>query len=455
MRIIVDLVVNHTSAGHPWFRASASSPSSPKRDWYIWRTDDPGWTQPWSNEPVWHASGDAFYYGLFWGGMPDLNFRTPAVREEIKRIAKLWLDRGVDGFRLDAAKYLVEGPEGQQSDVPETHAFWKEFSAYVRSIRPDAVLVGEVWSSLDSIAPYYGDTSVVAGGDELPMNFNFGIGGAIIAAVRDGRASEVYSALRTRQRVLPRGVIDATFLTNHDQARIASQLDGDPARLRAAASVLLTIPGAPFLYYGEEVGLRNAGDGFGSRGGPGAADEDKRSPMHWDGTPNAGFTTGHPWAPLSGGLETVNVAAQTKDPASVLSRYRELIALRHRSAALRAGELELVRPQGGVLAFLAKTTGETVLVVHNVGAAAATAGPLQLPAGKPVALLADPGVGAPASGPEGWSVQMPPFSTGVWRIHLAAARASLPQPPSHRVAGAERPGGSSRARPARRVRAAP
>ncbi|HWC65519.1 MAG TPA: alpha-amylase family glycosyl hydrolase, partial [Thermoanaerobaculia bacterium] len=157
MKVIVDLVVNHTSAEHPWFVDAASSPSARHRDWYVWSPVDPGWTQPWGGAtPTWHPLGGAFFYGVFWGGMPDLNFRNPEVRAEIERIAALWLARGVDGFRLDAARHLVEdGPGPLQTDTPETHAYWKEFAESVRAVKPDATLVGEIWSDTATIAPYY------------------------------------------------------------------------------------------------------------------------------------------------------------------------------------------------------------------------------------------------------------------------------------------------------------
>jgi alpha-amylase len=142
IRVIIDLVLNHTSREHPWFLESASSPSSPKRDWYVWSPTDPHWKKPWDpSSETWHPLGGAYYYGLFWAGMPDLNYRTPAVREEMKRIAALWLGRGVDGFRLDAVRHLVENGPDEQVDQPETHAYLKEFAAYVRSVKPEAVLV--------------------------------------------------------------------------------------------------------------------------------------------------------------------------------------------------------------------------------------------------------------------------------------------------------------------------
>jgi glycosidase len=427
IRVIVDLVLNHTSIDHPWFKDSASSPKSPKRDWYVWRPDDPGWTRPWSNDATWHKKNGDYYYGLFWSGMPDLNFRNPEVRAEAERIAKLWLDRGVDGFRLDAARHLIEGPDGEQADTPETHAFWKEFAAYVRGVRPDAILVGEVWTGSQGIAPYYGDTSVIAGGDELPMTFDFPIGGAIVSAVKTGKAVNVFSQLHEMQRYYPRGVLDAPFLKNHDQARVATELDGDLPRLRAAAAVLLTLPGAPFIYYGEEIGMRNYGPGFGSRGGAGKQDQDKRTPLPWDGTPRGGFSTAKPWHDFSGGHETLNVASERADPGSLLSRYRDLIALRHGSEALRQGELELQPAQEGILLFLRRSAGETVLVAHNLGATAASATGVKLPDGVPSVLFADPGVGALTPGKGGWTVEIPPFSFGAWKIQAGGTpKASAP-----------------------------
>ena len=221
IRVIVDFVVNHTGSGHPWFVDSASSPSSAHRDWYVWRTDDPGWTQPWGGtNPTWHPLNGFYFYGVFWSGMPDLNFRTPAVRREIERLASLWLDRGVDGFRLDAARHIVEdGPGQAQVDTPETHAYWKEFAAFVRAAKPQATLVGENWTDTPIIATYFGSTAEIAGGDELPMNFDFPLAERILAGVDSGDAAAISAKLAEIQGVYPPGVVDAPFLTNHDQVR--------------------------------------------------------------------------------------------------------------------------------------------------------------------------------------------------------------------------------------------
>lgn len=360
IRIIIDLVINHTSVKHPWFVESAASPSSPRRAWYVWSPTDPGWAQPWNaSGRSWHPDHGAWFYGLFWEGMPDLNFRNPAVREEAKRIAALWLARGVDGFRLDAARHVVEtGPGAGQSDTAETHQFWKEFAAKVRAAKPDALLIGEAWSETPIIATYYGSTRDVPGGDELPLNFNFKLAERILEGVKAGEARGIVEKLREVQATYPPGATDVPFLTNHDQWRVATALAGDAGKLRSAAAILLTLPGTPFLYYGEEVGL-DSGD---QKDG----DPAKRTPMPWDATGGGGFTTGKPWYPFAPGRERANVAAQTADAGSLLSHYRKLIHARHASPALTHGSLEILTERGPVLAFVRRAGEDRVLVVLNL-----------------------------------------------------------------------------------------
>jgi len=410
IRVILDFVMNHTSDQHPWFVESASSPASPRRDWYVWRADDPGWTQPWgSTYPTWHPRDGAFYYGIFWSGMPDLNFRTPAVRREIERLAELWLDRGVDGFRLDATRHLVaDGPGQLQNDTPETHAFLRELSAAVRRSHPQALLVGENWTDTATIAPYFGSTAEVTGGDELPLNFDFPLAAAIVEGVRSGDPAPIAATLASIAELYPPGVLDAPFLTNHDMIRIASQLDGDERRLGTAAALLLTLPGVPFLYYGEEVGVAN---------GPGRDDTQKRTPMPWDDSPGGGFTSGTPWFPFAPGRATANVAAERGTPGSLWERYRALIALRHAVPALGTGTLAPL-PTGAVptlLAYLRRTADDRVLVIHNLGETAVEAAPLALDAAALEPLFVDAGVAA-SHGDAGWRAGLPPGATGVWRL---------------------------------------
>ncbi len=411
IRVIVDFVMNHTSSQHPWFVESASSPSSPRRDWYIWRADDPGWTQPWGgSNRTWHQNNGAYYYGIFWGGMPDLNFSTPAVREEMKRLAAFWLSRGVDGFRLDAPRHLfASGPGDLQNNQPETHAFLKEFAAHARSVAPKSLLVGENWTETPAIATFYGSTETVAGGDELPMNFNFPLASAILDGVKAGDAQPIAEKIEEVQELYPAGVIDTPFLTNHDMPRLATQLGTDVARQKSAAAVLLTLPGAPFLYYGEEIGLQN---------GPGSNDEHKRTPMPWDNSERGGFSAGSPWFDFAPGRETENVAAQTGDPDSLLTHYRNLIRARHNSAALRRGDLVLRTPattNSPVLAFLRQTPEETVLVLHNLGSEPA-AQTVEDVSGRLDPLFVSAGVGIPARTGGGWSFQLPAGATGIWKV---------------------------------------
>ncbi|MHB0969906.1 MAG: alpha-amylase family glycosyl hydrolase [Thermoanaerobaculia bacterium] len=409
MRIIVDFVINHSGSGHPWFEESASSPSSPKRDWYVWKAANPGWTQPWGgNYQTWHPSNGAYYYGVFWGGMPDVNYETPAVREEMKRLARLWLARGVDGYRLDATRYLVETGGGMgQADTAETHAYLKEFAEAVRTAKPDAFLVGENWTDTIIIGDYFGSTDVIKGGDELPSNFNFPLAGDILRAISSGDATGIAARYAEMKSVYPAGIIDSPFLTNHDQVRLATQLGNDAGRLRNAAAVLLTLPGAPFLYYGEEVGIQN---------GPTNGDESKRTPMPW--TASGGFTTGNPWFQYAPGVSTTNVATQSGDAGSLLARYRALIRARRSSPALTRGDIGMLTPQTGsspVLAFLRLTSGERVLVVHNL-TDGFQVGRFSFEASSFETIFADSGVGGPSGIGTQWTVNLPPRTTGVWRV---------------------------------------
>jgi glycosidase len=412
IRVIVDFVINHSGSGHPWFQEAKSAPDSPKRDWYVWRTDDPGWKQPWNTftgSSTWHPSNGWYYYGVFWSGMPDLNFDTPAVREEIKRLASLWISRGVDGYRLDATRYLVEtGGGGGQADTPETHAMLKEFAAHVRNAKPDGFLVGENWTDTDIIADYFGSTTVIKGGDELPSNFNFPLSDQIVRGVSTGTAEGIALKMREVQQSYPQGVIDSPFLTNHDQARLATQLGNDAGKLRNAISILLTMPGTPFLYYGEEVALQN---------GPGPNDEYKRTPMPWTAEgPNYGFTTGTPWFQFAPGAATTNVASQTGRSDSLLTRYRNLIAARESSEALRKGDVEVLSSIATVLAFLRTSPAERVLVVHNLSDGFSTSGNLEFAASGFEKIFADSSLSDPSGAGTRWTVNLPPRTTGIWRL---------------------------------------
>ena len=406
IKVVLDWVPNHTSARNPWFQ-EAQSPTSARRDWYVWSQANPGWTQPFGSAPTWYPAGGAYFYAIFWSGMPDLNWLNPMVPATLNAAAAGWLARGVDGFRLDAVRYLVaNGPGAQQEDQPQTHAALKDFAAAVRSVRSDAMMVGEAWASTPIIATYFGSTSVLPGGDELPLDFNFPLADAVVNGVRGNVAGGIAAKLDEIARTYPPGTGDAPFLTNHDQVRVATQLTVDPPRLRLAAAILLTLQGSPFLYYGEELGMQNGSCG---------TDECKRTPMAWDGTAGGGFTTGTPWWPFSPGKGTANVAAQLTDPASLLSRYRTLIQVRKASPALtRGGTQRLSTEAASVLSFLRTDPAETVLVAHNMGVSAATQS-VALTATAAEPLFADPGASATVE-TGSVSFTLPPRGSGIWRL---------------------------------------
>ena len=349
--VLIDMVLNHLSSDHPYFRDALGGPAAAHRSWFRFsatKTNEPG---PWGQE-VWHRSPirDEYYYGVFWHGMPDLNYETPAVREEAKKIAAFWLNEmGVDGFRLDAVPYLVE--EGtRQIGTAGTHAFLREYAASIRRVAPDVFTVGEVWDGIDRMLPYYPD--------QLESYFAFDLSDALIDAVKNGSAQALLDRYARFQREVPDARY-STFLRNHDETRTLTAVGGDITRARLAATLLFTLPGLPFVYYGEEVGM--------SADKP---DEQLRTPMQWSAEPSAGFTRGKPWEPLTPGWETINVARQDADSGSLLSLYRRLIRLRATRSALGAGDLvPLAAGSGAVAAYLRRSGSEVVLVLANLSAA--------------------------------------------------------------------------------------
>jgi alpha-amylase len=344
--VIVDLVLNHTSIQHPWFKESRA-PGSRKDDWYIWSDADPGYGGP-DGQPVWHAESERFYYAQFGAAMPDLNLTNPVVTGELEDVARQWLtDFGVDGFRLDAVKHLVE--EGRkQANTTASHAWLAAFQDHVEAVKLDALLVGEVFDPTVVSATYVPDA--------VDLTFDFELASQTVYALRLGDASAIAAPQRNVLERYPAHQY-AAFLTNHDQPRVMSDLR-DAGAARAAASLLLTNPGVPFVYYGEEIGMSG-----------GKPDERIRSPMPWNASdPRAGFTTGTPWEPLEEGWQDANVDAQSRSQRSLLAHYRSLIALRAEHAALRIGQFVRLPSQAPeVYAFLTTFSKEIVAVVVNVG----------------------------------------------------------------------------------------
>jgi glycosidase len=402
IKVIVDLVLNHTSNKHPWFLESASGPASARRDWYLWSKTDPGWGQPWNaKSPSWHLLNGEYYYGLFWSGMPDLNWTNLAVKDEMTRIASNWVKAGVDGFRLDAVRHLIEtGPGEGQAGSPGNHVVLRELAKTLHGINPKTAMVGEVWSTTPDIATYFGQ------GDELEMLFDFPLAGALVKSAWSGESTPVLEVLADIAKTYPKGAVDAPFLTNHDQARVATAMGKDTRRLRLAAAMLLTMPGAPFIYYGEELGLLN---------GPGNEDEWKRTPMLWtDAAPGYGFTTGTPWHATAASQLVSSRAVQVNDADSLWTHYRKLIAARHGSKALLHGSLEVLAPAGKVLAFSREAGGEKVVVVHNLASSAQTV-VLAVKGSALKPLFIDPAVEANKT-EGGFSVSLAPLSSGIFRV---------------------------------------
>jgi glycosidase len=353
IRVLVDMVVNHSSSEHPFFKHAALHADSPYRDWYLFLPQHPGVKNPWGSDN-WHKSplGEEFFFGLFWSGMPDFNTENRAVREEHKRIATFWLrEMGVDGFRLDAIKHLAEAERGRIVEhLPGTYDYLREYAAHVRSVAPEAYTVGEVWDSVGALLPYYPD--------QLDSHFAFEVADRIVNGVKTGSAKGFLDPMLRLQRELPANRY-SPFLRNHDQTRTLTALGGGMERGRVAATLLLTLPGLPFVYYGEEIGM--TGD---------KPDPRLRTPMHWTRGPAAGFTRGTAWEPLQPDSLTANVEAQERDANSLLNLHRRLIHLRAEHPALATGELvPLTASSDAVAAYLRREGGRAVLVVANLGAA--------------------------------------------------------------------------------------
>jgi alpha-amylase len=347
IRVIVDLVLNHSSSKHPWF-IDAQKPGSEYRDWYTWSDKDPGYKGPWGQK-VWHeAEGGQWYYGAFSPGMPDLNFRNPAVTREMLKATRFWLEEmNADGFRLDAIKHLIEVGE-KQEHTRLTHEWLRGFYSFYKRVNPEALAVGEVWTDSQTVAKYVGG--------EMDLAFEFDQAYATIHAANTGEKDRLAKAQAASWELFP-GAQFATFLANHDMDRVMSQFGGDVGKAKLAATIQLTSPGVPFIYYGEEIGM-----------GGGGGDPNVRGPMQWTGDEFVGFSTVKPWYKIGEKRDRVNVASQDGEEDSLLNLYRKLIRLRAEHPALGRGgftPIETDHPQ--VYAYLRRGGGEEVLVVVNLG----------------------------------------------------------------------------------------
>jgi maltose alpha-D-glucosyltransferase / alpha-amylase len=398
MRVIVDLVVNHTSDQHPWFQAARKDKDSKYRGYYVWSKEKPkdaheGVVFPGVQETTWtyDRSARAYYFHRFYEHQPELNIANPAVREEIRKVMGFWLQLGVSGFRVDAAPFLIELKGIDDADGQDPYAYLKEMREFLSWRRGDSVLLAEANLPMDKIPQYFGD------GDRMHMIFNFLLNQHVFLALAREKAAPIRDALQSAPG-LPRMAQWANFLRNHDELdlgrlsdaereqtfaqfgpdpsmqlydrgirrRLKPMLGGDPRRLRLAYSLMFSLPGTPVLWYGEEIGM---GDDL-------SLDERNsvRTPMQWSEGENGGFST----APRDAlvrpvirggeyGYERTNVATQRRDPHSLLNWMERLIRTRKECPELGWGTCETIRlDRPSVFAHCCEWDGGVVVAVHNL-----------------------------------------------------------------------------------------
>ncbi len=398
LRVIADLVMNHTSDQHPWFQAARADRASPYRDYYVWSDTDQRYRDAriiftdteksnWSWDPV----AKQYYWHRFFSHQPDLNYDNPAVKSAMLEVMRFWLDRGLDGFRCDAVPYLIEREGTNGENLPETHAVLREFRAVIdREYGGERVLLAEANQWPEDVRPYFGD------GDEFHMAFHFPLMPRLYLGIRREDRLPI-TDIFTHTPPIPPTCQWCLFLRNHDELtlemvtneerdymyyayasdpqsklnlgirrRLAPLMDNDRHRIELLNCLLLTLPGSPIVYYGDEIGM---GDNvhLGDRNGV-------RTPMQWSDDRNAGFSTADPtqlYLPVITdpvySYQAVNVAAQEKLATSPLNTLRRLIAARRRSPAFGRGSIEFLKPRNpSVLAYVRRWQDDTVLIVVNL-----------------------------------------------------------------------------------------
>jgi maltose alpha-D-glucosyltransferase/alpha-amylase len=397
IRVIADLVVNHTSDSHPWFQEAVSSPDSPKRDWYVW-SDDPNkyadariiFTDTEKSNWTWHEGAQQFYWHRFFSHQPDLNYDNPEVQQAMLDVCDFWLELGIDGFRADAVPYLYEREGTNCENLPETHAFLKKLRAHVSHNYPNALLLAEANQWPEDVVAYFGD------GDEFQMGYHFPIMPRLFMALRQEDRRPIVEILE-RTPDIPGNCQWGMFLRNHDELtlemvtdeerdylyneyakdrrmrlnvgirrRLAPLLDNSRRRIELLHALLFSLPGSPFLYYGDEIGM---GDNIylGDRDGV-------RTPMQWSSDRNAGFSKADfekLYFPVISnpvyGFQVVNVEAQARYDTSLLHWMRQMIQMRKRHHVFGRGAMRFVKPENRkVFAFTREHEGETVLCVFNL-----------------------------------------------------------------------------------------
>jgi maltose alpha-D-glucosyltransferase/alpha-amylase len=397
IRVITDLVVNHTSDQHPWFIEASSSPDSPKRDWYVW-SDTPEkyreariiFTDTEKSNWTWSESAQAFYWHRFFSHQPDLNYDNPEVQRAMLEVVDYWLDFGIDGFRADAVPYLYEREGTNCENLPETHAFLKKLRAHIERRHPNALLLAEANQWPEDVVEYFGQ------GDEFHMGYHFPIMPRLFMALRQEDRRPIVEILE-RTPDIPENCQWAMFLRNHDELtlemvtdeerdylyneyakdkrmrlnvgirrRLAPLLDNSHRRIQLLHALLLSLPGSPFLYYGDEIGM---GDNIylGDRDGV-------RTPMQWSSDRNAGFSKADfekLYFPVINnpvyGFQSVNVDSQLRYDTSLLNWMRQMILLRKEHHVFGRGSMRFVKPENRkIFAFVREYGDDKVLCVFNL-----------------------------------------------------------------------------------------
>ncbi|ULQ60947.1 alpha-amylase [Brucepastera parasyntrophica] len=397
--VIIDMTCNHSSVYTDWFIAS-KDPSSPYRNWYRWADEgDPRYNlnqRIWGH-PLWNKVGNSYYSGLFVPSMPDFNLANPEVREEFKKISKFWMDKGVDGFRFDAAGHVFNAakiPAGESSEQ-QAVAWWTELVGYIKTENPEAYTVGEVWEPPSTRAVYMRG---------LDSSFHFDLGTKIIDAIRSGDggqnnlANAMYAVYERYAEENP-NYTDAPFLTNHDQNRISGMLRGDVAQLKLAASLYILTEGVPFIYYGEEIGMMGA-----------KPDEQIRTPMMWKAAGKDSLQT--TWIDSKYNKNTIPVDQQEKNKDSLLNYYKRVIRIKTAHPALYEGRMTpLATERSEIISWVMESETEKAFVMHNLSPEAVV---VDLPEGIDMSLIFTT---YPDIAVDGSAVTMPPRGSAVFAAY--------------------------------------
>jgi alpha-glucosidase len=393
LKVLLDYVPNHTSDRHPWFLDARSSRDSAKRDWYIWRDAKPDGGPPnnWLSNFgggawEWDPATGQYYYHAFLKEQPDLNWRNPQVQDAMLKVLRFWLDRGVDGFRVDVMHHLVKDSEFRDNppnpdwrpdmspyrellttytaDLPEVQEIVAKFRSVVEEY-DDRMVVGEIYLPVERLMAYYGASGK---GAHLPFNFQL--------LQLPWNARKIKAAVERYEALLPSYAWPNWVLGNHDKSRIATRVGS--AQARVAAMLLLTLRGTPTMYYGDEIGMHDVPippdqvqDPFEKNvPGLGLGRDPERTPMQWSGDEHADFTLGTPWLPIADDYQTANLIMERNQPTSILTLYQRLIELRRAEPALSVGEFAPLPADGDLMAYVRKLNQRRLLIVLNFGAKA-------------------------------------------------------------------------------------